>query len=127
MRASPIAVVELSRAAAAYCYAVTPLPPVRHAAAAAALALPRSRAAAALHVAAEVVLTSLRALQLGVLFAPLLLTAPLCLLYDIRRDWWMRLLNNTLRRAGAAFIKWGQARAPPARSAHGAAPNPDAL
>ena len=101
-----------------YCYAVSPQPPVRHAAAAAALALPRSSVALALHVSAEVVLTLARVVHLGVLFAPLLFTAPLCLGYGWGRDWWLHLLNNTLRRAGPAFIKWGQARSPRSTAAN---------
>ena len=110
LRATPFTLAELARGASVYCYAVSPQPPVRHAAAAAALALPRSSVALALHVSAEVVLTLARVLHLGVLFSPLLFTAPLCLGYGWGRDWWLRLLNNTLRRAGPAFIKWGQAR-----------------
>ena len=110
LRATPFAIVELSRSAAAYCYAAQPQPPVRHAAAAAALALPRSSVALAMHVSAEVVLTLARVVHLGVLFGPLLVTAPLCLGYGWGRAFWMRLLNGTLRRAGPAFIKWGQVR-----------------
>jgi hypothetical protein len=115
-RASPIALVDLGRCAHAYCYAVHPTPPVRHAAAAAALALPRSELAETLESAFEAVMTVIRALHLSLLFAPLLLSAPVCLLYGYGRDAWMNLLNNTLRHAGPAFIKWGQARAPRRRA-----------
>jgi hypothetical protein len=107
--------VDLGRCAHAYCYAVHSSPPVRHAAAAAALALPHSGVAEALESALEAAMTVLRALHLSLLFAPLLLSAPLCLLYGYGRDAWMNLLNHTLRRAGPAFIKWGQARARDAR------------
>ena len=101
--------MELGRAASAACYAVQPSPPVRRASAALALALPRSPAAAALHASHELVLTALRVVHLSILFAPLLFSAPLCLLYGLGRDAWMELLNRTLRAAGPAFIKWGQA------------------
>jgi hypothetical protein len=109
-RASPIAVAELARSAGAYCYAVAPQAPVRHAATAAALALPRSGVSVALLASQEAILTLARAVHLGILFAPLILLAPAALLYGYGRDAWMNLLNRTLRLAGPAFIKWGQAR-----------------
>ena len=55
--------------------------------------------------------TIVRALQLAVLFAPCVLTAPM-LLYGPWGDWsskaWYALLRMTLEAGGAAFIKWGQ-------------------
>ncbi len=83
---------------------------MRHAATAAALALPRSGVSVALLASQEAILTLARAVHLGILFAPLILLAPAALLYGYGRDAWMNLLNRTLRLAGPAFIKWGQAR-----------------
>jgi len=55
--------------------------------------------------------TIVRALQLAILFAPCVLTAPM-LLYGPWGDWsakaWYALLRMTLEAGGAAFIKWGQ-------------------
>ena len=111
VRATPVALCELARTAAlqARCSAA-PLPPPRGAAAAAALAAPRRPLVAALQAAGEAVLTLARAVQLCLLFSPLLASAPLCLLYGLGREQWLHLLNQTLRVAGPAFIKWGQAR-----------------
>jgi len=110
-RATPVALFELARSAAlqARCQAQPPAPQ-RTAAAAAALARPRRPLAAALRAGGEALLTLVRALQLALLFAPLLASAPLCLLYDLGREQWLHALNQTLRLAGPAFIKWGQAR-----------------
>lgn len=55
----------------------------------------------------ELVLAA-RALFLGLLFTPVIATAPLALMYDVRRDLWVQLLRWTLEQAGPAFIKWGQ-------------------
>ena len=84
--------------------------PPRVATAAADLALHRLPLALAVRSLAEVVLTLVRAAHLVLLFAPLLVSAPLCLLQGVGRAHWMAALNSTLRAAGPAFIKWGQAR-----------------
>jgi hypothetical protein len=85
--------------------------PALPAACAASSALARRRPVTdAMLAGAEALLTAARALQLAWLFSPLLLCAPVCLLYDLGRAAWMRWFHATLRRAGPAFIKWGQAR-----------------
>jgi len=42
------------------------------------------------------------------LFAPVILSAPLALMWNLYRSEWMELLRRTLETAGAFFIKWGQ-------------------
>ena len=116
-RATPVALAELARTAlaTAHCHAAPPTV-VRPSFAAAALSLPRRPVARALLAGADGLLTLARAIQLMLLFSPLFFSAPLCLLYNVGREHWMNLLNQTLRSAGPAFIKWGQARsqrAPP--------------
>jgi hypothetical protein len=112
----PLTAAELSRGVWLYAHAlnsqqvVTTTPP-RHATAAAALALPRVPLQLAVRSLAETVLTLARAVHLVLLFAPLVFTAPLCLLHGFGRAQWMETLNSTLRAAGPAFIKWGQVRA----------------
>lgn len=49
-----------------------------------------------------------RMLMLWLLFAPVVLSAPLALALDLKRAEWMELLRRTLEAAGPAFIKWGQ-------------------
>lgn len=50
----------------------------------------------------------LRLTQLSFLFGPLLLLAPLALLYNVGRDTWLGWLRMALQASGPAFIKWGQ-------------------
>ena len=56
--------------------------------------------------------TIVRALQLAILFAPCVLTAPVLLYGPWGGEWsakaWYALLRMTLEAGGAAFIKWGQ-------------------
>ena len=107
--AVPLTVAELSRGAWLFAHVNTQVAhPPRVATAAADLALHRLPLALAVRSVAEVVLTLVRAAHLVLLFAPLLATAPLCLLQGIGRAQWMEALNSTLRAAGPAFIKWGQ-------------------
>ncbi|GIL81924.1 hypothetical protein Vretimale_1497 [Volvox reticuliferus] len=49
-----------------------------------------------------------RSLWLLLLFAPVLLSAPVALQLQFRRAEWIELLRKTLEAAGPAFIKWGQ-------------------
>jgi hypothetical protein len=49
-----------------------------------------------------------RGCQLALVFAPLVLFAPLASLIPSARRLWYRLLTWTLGHAGCAFIKWGQ-------------------
>ncbi|GFR39830.1 hypothetical protein Agub_g324 [Astrephomene gubernaculifera] len=49
-----------------------------------------------------------RSLWLLLLFAPVLLSAPVALQLQFRRAEWIELLRRTLEAAGPAFIKWGQ-------------------
>ncbi|KAG2448971.1 hypothetical protein HYH02_005725 [Chlamydomonas schloesseri] len=49
-----------------------------------------------------------RSLWLLLLFAPVLLTAPVALQLQWKRAEWIELLRKTLEAAGPAFIKWGQ-------------------
>lgn len=51
---------------------------------------------------------SMRAVQLSVLFGPVLLVAPLCLRVRPLRQLWMLGFLRVLRLAGPALIKWGQ-------------------
>ena len=124
-RATPVALAELARTAlaTAHCHAAPPTV-VRPSFAAAALSLPRRPVARALLAGADGLLTLARAIQLMLLFSPLFFSAPLCLLYNVGREHWMNLLNQTLRSAGPAFIKWGQARARVAAKAPPPRPRP---
>lgn len=49
-----------------------------------------------------------RGCQLALVFAPLVLFAPIASLIPAARRLWYRLLTWTLGHAGCAFIKWGQ-------------------
>ena len=66
----------------------------------------------ALPLAFERAATIVRALQLAILFAPCVLTAPVLLYGPWGGEWsakaWYALLRMTLEAGGAAFIKWGQ-------------------
>jgi len=49
-----------------------------------------------------------RVVSLLLLFTPLLLSAPIALHWNVRREAWTQMLASTLEAAGPAFIKWGQ-------------------
>lgn len=49
-----------------------------------------------------------RAIHLVLLFAPVLLLAPLTGLHPWIRKLWQTLLSMTMRSSGPAFVKWGQ-------------------
>lgn len=72
--------------------------------------LANCRGAISLALAAlgEELAIALRGAYLALLFAPLLLTAPLALQAGLHRPAWLELLRWTLEQAGPAFIKWGQ-------------------
>ena len=78
------------------------------------LALPakpllRLQLPAALAAVVEEVAVWMRGAYLLLLFAPMVLSAPLVFwLLQGRRGEWMELVRWTLERAGPAFIKWGQ-------------------
>lgn len=103
---------------AVYAHALSPtgqkcFPSFRPATAAALLFERRSTSEAFFTGTAEAVLTLLRAGQLGLLFAPVVLAAPV-VFYGARafpglRRQWFALLVATLSRGGACWIKWGQA------------------
>lgn len=118
--AVPVVLAELCRTAHARSSAAgagggAAAAPRRAAAAAAALARPRSPLSSALASSAEAALTVARAAKLCCLFAPLVLLAPVAFyasrsLCPALRRHWFALLVSTLRRGGACWIKWGQAR-----------------
>lgn len=56
----------------------------------------------------EYLLNLCRLVWLWIMFAPVLLSAPISLGHGYRRSDWMVLLRRTLERCGPAFIKWGQ-------------------
>ena len=49
-----------------------------------------------------------RFLTLSLYFTPLTLLSVPCMVFNLRRDLWVRLLRLTLSTSGPAFIKWGQ-------------------
>lgn len=50
----------------------------------------------------------LHVFRLWLLFAPLVLTAPLVFYFGVSRPTWMAMLRETMEAAGPAYIKWGQ-------------------
>lgn len=62
----------------------------------------------AVHRLVEEVLIAARAAFLGLLFAPMVLMAPVVVLLGVGRNGWLDLITWTLQQAGPAFIKWGQ-------------------
>lgn len=50
----------------------------------------------------------LHVFRLCLLFAPLMLTAPLVFHFGVSRPTWMAMLRETMEAAGPAYIKWGQ-------------------
>jgi len=59
------------------------------------------------------VYTGLRGCYLMLLFTPVIVLSPVSV--GLGWGWftWVELLRWTLERAGPAFIKWGQVKAPP--------------
>lgn len=50
----------------------------------------------------------LHVFRLFLLFAPLVMTAPLVFHFGVSRPTWMAMLRETMEAAGPAYIKWGQ-------------------
>ncbi|MEW5312540.1 MAG: hypothetical protein WDW38_004169 [Sanguina aurantia] len=61
----------------------------------------------ALQVITELV-NMFRTMWLLIIFAPVIITSPIALIWDVKRSEWMEMLRKTLESAGPAFIKWGQ-------------------
>mmetsp|Transcript_48047 Transcript_48047/g.153990 ORF Transcript_48047/g.153990 Transcript_48047/m.153990 type:complete len:650 (+) Transcript_48047:195-2144(+) len=72
----------------------------------------RDRPASALWYGVQVVgegaMAVARAINLALLLLPMIVTAPVALMYGVHRKEWLRLFRWTLEMAGPAFIKWGQ-------------------